>query len=480
MTTDDTREALYAWFLGPQRGHRGLARHLEALWIARNLAYLPVAASGAAQALGVTLEVDVPGGGRERLDRLGLWELLNISNAATLDLWGALWASAPPADVKRALHEHSLNALGYQEYMRRLTAAFGDPLPAGVVLVAATAHYSWEKIVRALGIGSNQLVYVPVDVRYRMDPDALWRTVLRLTERRVPIQACVSVCGTTEESAVDRLDLVLEVRRRAERELGVSYHIHSDAAYGGYAAAVTRNAEGRRRPAEEIRAEMGTDWPSDEWVAGVAALGEADSVTIDPHKLGYIPYPAGAFLLKERRARQLVAIDPGARLLYGALADEDLGEFHLVLLPEPDINIVCWVVAHPSLNSLEELNGLNERIYAQMSLGRPGAAPDYIITRTRFQTPMYDGAVDPVLERLGVCTPEEWKASGPEGLVVLRSTVMDPFLAAERDAGLGGRGSGGAASGSGSSDSGTATRMGTDHSAGFVRALARACEASLG
>src|SRR5690625_6221180 len=64
-----------------------------------------------------------------------------------------------------------------------------------------------------------------------------------------------------------------------------------------------------------------------------------------------------------------------------------------------------------------------------MSLSHPGATPDYIVSRTRFQTPMYDGAVDPILEELGIATAEEWRAAGSEGLVVLRSTVMDPFLA---------------------------------------------------
>jgi hypothetical protein len=66
---------------------------------------------------------------------------------------------------------------------------------------------------------------------------------------------------------------------------------------------------------------------------------------------------------------------------------------------------------------------------------------------------MYDGAVDPLLAALGVCTPEAWKASGDEGLVVLRSTVMDPFLAA-----------------------GPPT---PDHLTGFVAALRRAAERAL-
>ena len=86
-----------------------------------------------------------------------------------------------------------------------------------------------------------------------------------------------------------------------------------------------------------------------------------------------------------------------------------------------------------------------------MSLTRPGAHPDYIITRTRFQTPMYDGAVDPLLDQVGIGTAE-WQESGAAGLVVLRSTVMDPFLADED---------------------------GPDHVAGFVRALKAAAAESL-
>ena len=116
---------------------------------------------------------------------------------------------------------------------------------------------------------------------------------------------CVSVCGTTEESAVDRLDRVIEIRERAEAELGATFHVHSDACYGGYAAALTR-ADGSRRTAAEIQAGSGSAWPDDEWVAAMSALGQADSVSIDPHKIGYVPYSAGAILVRDGRTRHLV------------------------------------------------------------------------------------------------------------------------------------------------------------------------------
>jgi glutamate/tyrosine decarboxylase-like PLP-dependent enzyme len=464
----------------------GTVANFEALWIARNVMYLPVAAAGAAEELGVTLDVTLPGGSRVPLHELSLWELVNIRNDAALDLWAALWDTAPRADVHRALGAHSLSAVGYQDYGRHLAARYGDPLPASVVLVPATAHYSWEKIVRALGIGSNQLVFIPVDECFRMNLDALSHTVRDLTARRVPIMACIGVCGSTEESAIDRLDGILDARSLAEREHGVTFHLHADACYGGYAAAVTWRADGARRSAGEIRESMGDPaWPTAEWVSAIEALAGMDSVTIDPHKLGYVPYPAGAFLIRDRRARELVAIDPpyliptqglassedlflgrfifegskpgasaaavwmshkvlpldergygqliertmmGARRMHAALCAADFGELRLVLLPEPDINIVCYIVHHLSLSTLAAVNAFNERIYAQLSLSAPGATPPYIITRTRFQWPMYDGAVDSLLARLGVCEVDEWRESGSEGLVVLRSTVMDPFL----------------------------------------------------
>ncbi|HEU5359479.1 MAG TPA: pyridoxal-dependent decarboxylase [Gemmatimonadales bacterium] len=463
----------------------GTVANFEALWIARSLHYLPVALAGAAADLGLSLEVTLPDGRRAALADLPLWSLLNIDGGAALDLWDALRAQVPAEAARTAVDAYSLASIGYQDYSLRLARHYGDQLPAAVVLVAATAHYSWEKIARALGIGAHQLRLVPVDRTFRMDPDALWKRVRRCADSRTAILACVSVCGTTEEGAVDRLDQVLEVRERARRELGLAFHVHADACFGGYASAITWGADGRRRSAEEIRTSTGIDWPSEEWVRSITALGRADSISVDPHKLGFVPYPAGAFLLKDRRARELVAVDPpyltatgrdpdelflgrcilegskpgaaaaavwlshrvlpldergyghlisrtvvGAHRLHSALtAPAAAAPFRVVTLPRPDLSIVCFALTHPDIGSLVELNALNEGIYERLSIqpGRP--APDYMLTRTRLQAPMYEGAVDAVLGELGVCTVDDWRAAGAEGLVVLRTTVMDPFLA---------------------------------------------------
>ena len=463
----------------------GTIANFEALWIARNVHYHPVAASLAARSLGVDVPVSLPDGSVAILSELDLWQLLNIRPGCSLDLWEKLWLAAPRPAVESALRSHSLATIGYQDYSRQLAGEFGDSLQAGVVLAAGTAHYSWAKIVAALGVGSNQLVFVPVGAECRMDPEALWRQIESLTRQRIPIMACVSTCGTTEEGAVDDLQRIVEVRARAERELGVTFHIHSDACYGGYAASVTRASDGSRHTAAEIRDVCGGEqWPTDQWSRSVCALEGVDSVSIDPHKLGYVPYPAGAFLLKDRRGRELVATDPpylalttsrengdapvigrfifegskpgasaaatwlshktiplnsaghgriiastlkGARDLYALLGSSDFSPFGVMRLPEPDLNIVCFLLHHPSLATLSALNAFNEMIYSKLSPGAEMSAP-YMITRTKLDSPAYDGAIRPLLTALGSHAESYWEDIA-EGVTVLRATVMNPFSA---------------------------------------------------
>ena len=464
----------------------GTLANFEALWIARSTHYLPLAVAGAARELKLALDVRLPSGDRARLGDLDLWQLSNLQPTAALDLLDGFIAAVPDRAARAALDRHSLAYTGYQDYTLDLEDSFGDPLPAAVVLVAATAHYSWEKIVRALGIGAKQLRFVPVDPHCRMDPDALWDELRHHAKARTPVLALVSVCGTTEESAVDRLDQIVAVRDRAARELGISFHLHSDACYGGYAAATTWRKDGTRRSAEEIRANTGGEWPESGWLEAMVALGETDSVSVDPHKLGYIPYAAGAFLLRDRRARELVALDPpyllpavagppteerflgryslegsrpgsaaaatwlshkvvplheegyghlvertvvGARRLHRALSTAALGGCRAAMLPVPDINIVNFTIRAPEHTTLAEVNAFNEALYRRLSAAPDGTMPSYFVTRTRLVTPIYDGAIGPFLDQLGVGSVEEWQAAGRDGVVLLRMTVMDPWLA---------------------------------------------------
>jgi glutamate/tyrosine decarboxylase-like PLP-dependent enzyme len=467
----------------------GTIANCEAFWVAETVKYLPVAVRGAADAVRLDgVAVALPGGGSAELRELDLWRLLNLTPSAALDTAAAFVERlGDPVRAQQLVDEHSLAGLGAQEFGRRLGAYFGDPLPPAVVLVPSTAHYSWEKICRALGIGSQQLLKVPVDDRFRMDPDALAEQLARCARRRQPVLATVAVVGTTEEGAVDRIDRIAAVRRQVEREHGLAFHLHADAAWGGYALAITRAADGGRRAyTAALAAHAPEAWPEEGVYQALAAVAETDSVTIDPHKFGYVPYPAGAVLYRDARARELVAIDapyvfhgqeagattaigryilegskPGAAAAavwmshqvlpldergYGRLIGEtakgalalhrrleagDWRPFRLVLLPRPDLNIVCFAIGHPALATLEATNAFVARLYARMSAmgDRPSPQVDYFVSKTTLRAEEYGDAALPIVRQLGF-TAADYHAAG--GVAVVRCTVMDPFLAARR------------------------------------------------
>jgi glutamate/tyrosine decarboxylase-like PLP-dependent enzyme len=466
----------------------GTVANYEALWVARNVKYLPVAVRWAAGEMGVGgLDVALPDGSRAPLDALDLWQMLNVTPTAALDLAARFRERVGDAyQAVHALARHSLEGLGFQEFGRRLAAIYGDALPPAVVLVPSTAHYSWEKICRTLGIGGAQLVHVPVDRRFRMDPEALEAGIRHLAERRQPVIACVSVIGTTEESAVDRLDLVADARERLARELGVGFYLHADAAWGGYAAAITRRADGSRRAYTEALRDYAPEvWPEEGVFRGLCAMERADSVTIDPHKLGFVPYPAGAVSFRDRRSRDLVAVEApyifhrgaseagyigrfimegskpgaaaaavwmshkvlpldargygrmigetarGALVLHRRLSGGDWGPFRVVPLPAPDLNLVCFAVGHPALGTLEETNAFVDRIYRAMSVSdaRSARMLDYFVTKTELRQPEYGESAVPLVEALGF-TRDDYLRAG--AVAVIRCTVMDPYLASRR------------------------------------------------
>lgn len=138
----------------------------------------------------------------------------------------------------------------------------------------------------------------------RIDVDALEATLERCLREHQPVLMAVAVLGTTEYGTVDPIDAVVAARERyAARGLGFAVHV--DAAWGGYLATLFRNENGSLCPRDEVA--QGFDgFPTPAVHAAVAAIADTDSVTVDPHKLGYLPYGAGAFICRDHRVTSLL------------------------------------------------------------------------------------------------------------------------------------------------------------------------------
>jgi aromatic-L-amino-acid decarboxylase len=138
-----------------------------------------------------------------------------------------------------------------------------------VVYASDEVHNCVDKAVDLLGIGWRQLRKIPTDERCRVRVDLLEAAIA--ADRREGRQPAIVVgnAGTVNTGAIDPLD------RLADLCAAEGLWFHVDGAYGAMAS-----LSPRLRPL-------------------FAGLERADSVAADPHKWLYVPYEAGAALVRE-------------------------------------------------------------------------------------------------------------------------------------------------------------------------------------
>ena len=269
----------------------GTVANYQALRLALALKAFPVAL----RAAGVP-DIGVPGDD---------WAAFNIGNTeaiALFDRWQCWLAQQSPAARRMwraAVQAERIETLGLVAFFAK-----HPTLRPPRVMAPVTAHYSWSKGLKLLGLGRDQLELLP-ERGMRLDTDALQSALERCLRDRTPVLMVVGVLGTTEHGTVDPIDRIVAARDEMQGR-GLGFGVHVDGAWGGYLATMFRNADGSLRTRDEVGAGF-TRFPLPEVHAAFAALGDTDSVTVDPHKLGYLPYGAGAFVCRDHRAMALLA-----------------------------------------------------------------------------------------------------------------------------------------------------------------------------
>ncbi len=282
----------------------GSIANVEALWAARNLRFQAVALAYAVHndpsfAPARSLTVRKADGSRDRIVSLSDWELINIpmDDALALPQRFTDAAGIPESEVSAALDRHSLQHTGFLEFYSRMFKS----TPSPVIMVPATAHYSWPRAAGITGIGIQQMWPVEVDLDGRMSMVALRRQLDRCLAEKRPVVMVMAVIGSTRESAVDPLSDIVQIREEY-REMGLDFAIHADAAWGGYFASMLRNDSqmfGQSSPESPL-----SDYVEKQFIA----LKHADTITVDPHKAGFIPYPAGALCYRNNVMPGLITV----------------------------------------------------------------------------------------------------------------------------------------------------------------------------
>ena len=164
----------------------------------------------------------------------------------------------------------------------------GEGKPRLVVYASDQVHHCVDKAVDLLGIGTRNLRKIPTDERFRIRTDLLENAIAE--DRRAGLSPAIVIgtAGTVNTGAIDPLEELAEICRRE------SLWFHADGAYGAMARLSPKLAP------------------------LFAGLERADSIAADPHKWLYVPYEAGATLVREagrlaatfRKFPEYLASDP--------------------------------------------------------------------------------------------------------------------------------------------------------------------------
>lgn len=437
----------------------GSIANFEGLWYARNIKSLPLAIQA--------IEPELVAGKSE-------WELLNLPVNQILDLFEK---SQAKIDI---LKNNSARAIS-------------NEIPKlGKWIVPETKHYSWLKAVDVLGVGTNNIIQIPVDAHYRMDVEQLKRAIDETVAQQIPVLGVVCVVGTTEEGAIDNVDKIVALKQEYSKD-NINFYFHIDAAYGGYARSIfldennnfIEQCELKNKYQQYDIFKQDINWPSDDIYHAFKAMSEADSITIDPHKMGYVPYAAGGIVIKDLRMKDTIsyfasyvfekgvkvpallgsfimegskagataagvwaahqtlplnitgygkligASIEGAHNLYQHLIDKkyfDVNGIKVQVEPltNPDFNMVDFILNIEGNQDLALMNKLNEDIYNMSSIFSNDLYHcNFVTSHTDFSQSDYGETPKDVLKRLHIAD-EQWQQVA--SVTLLRSCVLTPYL----------------------------------------------------
>ena len=143
------------------------------------------------------------------------------------------------------------------------------------VIVPASAHYSFDKAADLLRL---KLIKVKLSERFQVDTAAVKGAITSKT------LAIVGIAGTTELGIVDPISELSEIA--LEHRL----YLHVDAAFGGFVLPFFK---------ELGYANIDFDFK----------LPSVCSITVDPHKMGLAPIPAGGILFRNEAVLKSVTVE---------------------------------------------------------------------------------------------------------------------------------------------------------------------------
>ncbi|MDZ4784642.1 MAG: pyridoxal-dependent decarboxylase [bacterium] len=335
------------------------------------------------------------------------------------------------------------------EVAKKIDRIFNIDYKGPVVLAPQSKHYSWPKGIIMLGLGAESFWPIELD-KYGMlsISDLKKKTELALKENR-PVLSIVSVAGTTELGDFDPIHEVADYIENLEKSQDLHIWHHVDGAYGGFFRTLAKH---KNSPIKEHT------------FNAIDAIPRSNSITVDPHKLGYVPYASGAFVCKDFKEYYVAPFDApylrfdynsnkmpqtleGSRSAGGAIAcwltskcvgfnssgygtilektikqRQELevllkaSHINIRIAPHSQTNILCFCIAEDG-EEISKTNAATEKVYEAFS---QESVPFYV-SMTSLKWDLYKEFLDDYVK--------DWDAKvDASELTLIRMTLMNPFF----------------------------------------------------
>ncbi len=319
-----------------------------------------------------------------------------------------------------------------------------------VVLAPQSKHYSWPKGIILMGLGAEAFWPIDLDNRGMLSVKDLKLKVENARKENRPIACVVSVAGTTELGDFDPIHEVQDYLDSLKKSEGLHIWHHVDGAYGGFFRCI------KDGPNSPLAAHTH---------AALKAISRSDSITVDPHKLGYVPYASGAFVCRNTNEYYVAPFDApylrfdydsnqmpqtleGSRSAGGAIAtwltakciglnadgygrileqtikqrqnlETKVAKAHpdFQIAPHSQTNILCFCIAKNG-EPVSVSNERTERIYE--AFAKDGPVP-FFVSMTSLTWKNYKAYLDDYVSN--------WNGKiDADKLTLLRLTLMNPFF----------------------------------------------------
>ena len=179
----------------------------------------------------------------------------------------------------------------------------GVTAPA-VVLASDQSHYSAVTVAGWLGIGGQHVIRVPTTSDNAVSIDDLANAARQALRDGRPIASIVATMGTTDAFGIDDLQAIRQLRDDLVHEFSLDYqpHIHADAVIG-WAWSVFADYDFTANPLGFAAATLSALARATQ---RMRPLPLADSIGIDFHKTGYVPYVSSLVLFADLNDLDLI------------------------------------------------------------------------------------------------------------------------------------------------------------------------------